>query len=113
MTDEERALKAWLVELLPEGWSRKDVADELRVERKTISSMLNPESSSFGQGRTLIRYLNLVGGLQRSPVGSPATSRLSAIEGKADGIARTLDDLASYVREHIPPEANQGHVTEG
>lgn len=47
MTKEERrALKQWLTDQLPEGTSREEIADELEVTRKTISTMLNPNAKA-------------------------------------------------------------------
>lgn len=109
MKEDERELKQWLVALLPEGWSRQDVADELRVERKTVSSMLNPNSPSFGQGRTLIRYLQLVGGLQKAPAPS-ATSRLGALEAKVDLALVGVGDILDLLREAPGESGADGHT---
>ena len=112
MRDDEREVKLWLTSLLPEGVSRQDIADELDVERKTISTMLNPDAKNFGRGLTMLRYLRHVGALRDAPVESQAGSRLARVEEKVDGIGRTLDDLAAFAREHFP-EANREQANGG
>lgn len=103
MRSEERAeLKRWLTSLLPEGMSRNDVADELGVSRKTISTMRNPSTSGFGNGLTMLLYLRLAGAVADAPAESPGSSRLAALEATVDrsGTATTsaLEDLAARLR---------------
>jgi len=92
--EEKRALKVWLTKLLPEGMSRKDVADQVDVTTKTISTMLNPEKEAFSKGLTMLRYLQLVGAVQEAPGVSPASSRLAAIEAR-------LLELSVLLRESL------------
>ena len=120
MTKEERrALKVWLTELLPEGMSRNDVADDLGVTRKTISSMLNPESQSFANGLTMLRYLRLAGAVVDAPADSPASSRLAALEAKVDGLAtkadlqRGLDVLRAAIDALASRDTRPGTGTDG
>jgi hypothetical protein len=97
--DERRELKRWLTGLLPEGMSRSDVADELGVDRKTISTMLNPARTGFGNGLTMLLYLRLAGAVVEAPSESPGASRLAALEATVDrqGNATTsaLHDLTA------------------
>lgn len=74
---DKEALKVWLTSILPEGMSRNDVADELQVTRKTISTMLNPDAPGFANGLTMLRYLQLAGAVVDAPRETPASSPAS------------------------------------
>jgi hypothetical protein len=106
--DERRDYKQWLTRILPDDMSREDVADELRVTRKTISNMLNPNQSGFGNGLTMLRYLRLAGALKDEPDQSPATSRLGsleegllALEGKVDQASLDVTHALAAIAEAI------------
>jgi hypothetical protein len=107
--DERRALKEWLTGLLPDGVSRYDVADELGVDRKTISTMLNPDRPGFGNGLTMLRYLQLVGAVDPAPQANPASSRLAAIEARLEkmpteeDMRRGLDTLRAAIDAQASP----------
>lgn len=89
---EKLELKRWLTGLLPADISRNDVAEEFGVTRKTVSGMLNPDSVSFGNGLTMLRYLRLVGAVTGAPVASPASSRLEALREAVAEVQSTLTD---------------------
>lgn len=107
--EEKRELKQWLTSLLPEGLSRNDVADEFDVSRKTVSGMLNPDSVSFGNGLTMLRYLRLVGAVTEAPTESPASSRLAALEAKVD---RTLLLLTEALQLQVEERGDDERVQE-
>lgn len=110
--DERRALKEWLTAILPEGMSREDVADDLGVTRKTISNMLNPSQSGFGNGLTLLRYLRLAGAVVDAPQESPAGSRLARLEDEvAESNALTKEAL-QLLREARQPTAEAPQAPE-
>lgn len=109
MREEDRELKEWLRGLLPEGYSREDIADELNVTRKTITSMLSLSSTSFANGRTMLGYLRFVGALRDAPEEHRQTSRLARLEARqlelAEMIAQGFDSLAQAIArlEARPP----------
>lgn len=109
MTKEERrALKQWLTDQLPEGTSREEIADELEVTRKTISTMLNPNRSSFGNGLTMLRYLRHVGAVVDAPKasGRPLRDHLESLEEK-------VADLSAMMRQALSllADAEEGDAT--
>lgn len=107
MTSEERrALKEMLTALLPKEISRNDVADTLGVTRKTISTMLNPESRSFGNGLTMLRYLQLVGAVDEAPSVSPAASRLEELRDEVRDVAALTRRALELLGE---PPVDAGH----
>lgn len=90
MEADRRALKEWMTGLLPADRSRADIAHELGVDRKTISTILNPETANFGNGYTLLRYLRIVGALNDAPTEPAGLSRLAAIEASLERIESLL-----------------------
>ncbi len=104
--EEKRELKLWLTSLLPADLSRNDVADEFGVTRKTVSAMLNPDSTVFGNGLTMLRYLRLVGAVVDAPTESPASSRLAALEeqvAESNHLTRRALELLELL--NAPPTA--------
>lgn len=105
VTDEERALKEWLTDILPAGLSRQDMADELRVTRKTFANMISPKQESFGHGIMMLRYLQLAGAVVDAPTESPASSRLAALEKQvAESVSLTREAIR-LLREARQPNA--------
>jgi len=86
-----RELKQWLVRMKP-ALSTTALAEELNVDRKTLGSILNPDSKSFGHGSTLIRYLQHVEALKDPPVRNPADSPLARLEAKIESAAEATEE---------------------
>lgn len=103
MRQEKHALKTWLTGLLPEGLSRNDVAYELNVSRKTVSTMLNPESDGFGNGYTMLRYLRLVGALKDAPDATPETSRLARLQDELEETQELVRRGFEALGVQLPP----------
>lgn len=110
MKEERRHLKEWLTALLPEGMSRNDVAYELGVSRKTISTMLNPDTDGFGNGLTLLRYLRLVGALREVPE-TAAPSHLEAVRVGVDELLAGMADVLEILGASDGRDANAPGVT--
>lgn len=106
--DEQRALKEWLTSIKPDGLSRNDIADELGVTRRTISSMLNPEVAAF-PGLTMLRYLRLAGAVTDAPAESPIGSHLARLEARLDESIALTEEALELLREvrRQAPEAGQ------
>lgn len=93
--------------------SRNDVADEIGVTRKTVSTMLNPSQTGFGNGLTMLLYLRFAGAVVDAPSESPGASRLAALAETVDrtGAATTsaleeLTDRLQRVETALkPPDA--------
>ena len=107
MRDEQRELKEWLRGLKPEDLSRADVAYELSVSRKTITTMLNPHSEGFANGLTMLRYLRLVGALVDAPEADATGSRLAALEKKVDEVIVLLERALLAIQE-LRPQSEDG-----
>lgn len=106
---ERRALKEWLTSVIPQDMSRNDVAEELGVTRRTISSMLNPNAEEF-PGLTMLRYLQLAGAVTAAPTASPASSRLARLEAQVAELPTKADLQAGLdvLRAAIHAQATQG-----
>ncbi len=115
MREEKRALKEWLTSLLPDDFSRNDVAYELGVSRKTISSMLNPDADGFGNGLTMLRYLQLVGAVAEAPAANPASSHLGALEASVENLptkedlTRSVESLRVAIQALAIRDTGEGH----
>lgn len=105
--EEKSDLKKWLRDVLPDDLSQQAVADELGVTRKTISNLLSP-NAGFGNGLTMLRYLQLVGAVTEAP---SAGSRLEELAGAVAGLTMKVDlgfeMLADRLREIETTTARQ------
>lgn len=84
--------------------SRKDVADELRVTYKTISTMVSPTKRSFGKGETMLKYLRLVGALKDVPSASVASSRLARLEAELEETQNLVRRGFEALGVQLPPQ---------
>lgn len=113
VNEQEKAAKHWLRELRSKsGLSQRALAELVGTSRRTI---LNAESikedAGWPNGFTLYRMLQELGAVEDSP--TPGDSPVARVEAKVDGLAKTLDDVAAIVREHLPDATSQGQANEG
>lgn len=105
LTDDERNFKEWLTKLLPADRGRNAVAQDFGVSRRTIANMLNPKSSAWANGYTMLRYLRLVEALKDPPAESAASSRLVRIEELARTNLAITEQAVRSVLPAFAPEA--------
>lgn len=96
-----KELKVWVAGLLPEDWKKAHVIEALGMSPSVVYKLTDPNDPSFGQGKTLIRYLQLVGALKDAPAANPLVAHLATIEaGVRDAVDLTREALTLLKQLH-------------
>lgn len=100
------ATKEWLRSIFPSEWTREEMAEELGVTRRTLVNLLSSRAG-FGNGLTMLRYLQLAGAVTAAPEENLPNARLAELEAAVKEGFEKLQTAVDKVEAAIVGLANQ------